>query len=145
MWWTESTKNVKKKVNTCDELTQLKTWSKTETQFSRCLLPLYFVRNNSNQWLPEGPNWNISAPGLPKYIIVYFGTNSSGENFFPGYPNRLVWVPINPISAEWYTKPTKVGGNFEEHRQTILPLRLCWYWKIWKAQGQTIWVNSVYI
>ena len=80
----------------------------------------------------------MSAPGLSKFIIVYFGTNYIGTIFFPGYPNRSGWVPIHPNTDQWYTKPTKVGGNFEEHTQNILSLILCWACKIWKSQGQTI-------
>ena len=81
------------------------------------------------------------APGLPKLIIVYFGTNYRGSIFFPVYPNRSGWVPIHPITDQWYIKPTKVGFNCEEHTQTIIPLRLCWNWTIWKYQGQTILVK----
>ena len=54
-----------------------------------------------------------AAPGLPKFIIVYFVNNYRGPTFFPGYPNRAGWVPIHPINAQWYIEPTKVGGNFE--------------------------------
>ena len=54
-----------------------------------------------------------AAPGLPKFIIVDFGTGYRGPNFFPGYPNRSGWVPIHPINAQWYTKPAKVSGECE--------------------------------
>ena len=80
----------------------------------------------------------ISAPGLPKFIIVYFGTNSRGQTFFPVYPNISGWLPIHPITTQWYTKPTKFGSNYEEHTQSILYLRLCWAWKIWNDQVQKI-------
>ena len=54
-----------------------------------------------------------SAPGLPEFIIVDFGTEYRGPNFFLCYPNRSGWVPIRPITDQWYTKPTKVGGDCE--------------------------------
>ena len=79
-----------------------------------------------------------SAPGLTKFIILYFGTDFIGPAFFPFYPNRAGWVLIHPITYNWYTKPTKVCGNFEEYKQTMLPLRLCCAWKIWKDHGQKI-------
>ena len=49
----------------------------------------------------------MSAPGLPKFIIVDFGNDYRGPDFFPGYPNISGWLPINPSTAQWYTKPTK--------------------------------------
>ena len=55
----------------------------------------------------------ISAPGLPKFIIVYFGTNYRGPPFFPGYANRAGWAPIHPITNQWYNKHTEVGGHCE--------------------------------
>ena len=79
-----------------------------------------------------------STPGLPKFIIVDFGTDYRGPTFFLGYPNREVWVPINPITDQWYTKPTNVGGNFEEHTRTMIPLWFFLGLEIWKAQVQTI-------
>ena len=80
----------------------------------------------------------MSAPGLPKFIILDSGTYYRLTTFFLGYHNRAGWVPIHPITDQWYIKPIKVGGDCEEHTQTMLPLRLCWSWTIWKAQGQTI-------
>ena len=54
-----------------------------------------------------------SAPGLPKFIIVDFCTDYRGPKFFPGYPNISGWAPMHPITAHWYTKITKVSGNYE--------------------------------
>ena len=111
---------------------------KSETHFSGYLLPLYFKKKTLNQWSPGGPNWKISASVLPKSIIIDFGTNYRGLTFILGYPNISGWVPIHPISDQWYTKLTKVGGSCEEHTQNILSLRFCWAWKVWNGQGQTI-------
>ena len=69
---------------------------------------------------------NFLAPGLPKLIIVDFGTDYIGPTFFPGYSNRSGWLLIHPIASQWYTKPTNIGGNFEEHTRTMLPLRSFW-------------------
>ena len=79
-----------------------------------------------------------STHGLPKFIIVYFVTNYIGPTVFPGYLNRAVWLPIHLITARWYTKPTTVGGNCEEHTYSMIPLILCSSWKNFKAQSQTI-------
>ena len=52
-----------------------------------------------------------SAPGLPKFIILYFGTDYRGPNFFPGYPNIAGWVPIHSTTAQRYTKTNRVEEN----------------------------------
>ena len=79
-----------------------------------------------------------SAPGLLKFIIVDFGTDCKGPTLFPSYPNRSGLVPMHLITAQWYTKPTKVGGNREENTRTTIPLILFWDWTIWKDQVQKI-------
>ena len=145
MWWTDLTRNVMKKWNTCDEPTWLKMWKKKRNTLFRCFLFLYFERNNSNQWPLDGLNWKTSAPGLHKFIIVYFRTDYRRPTLFPGYPNWSGWVMIHHINAQWYTKTPTVGGNFKEHKQTMISLVLCWDWKNWKAQGQKYEEKSVYI
>ena len=41
----------------------------------------------------------MSSHGLPKFIIVDFGTDYRGPTFFLGCPNISGWVPINHITA----------------------------------------------
>ena len=86
-----------------------------------------------------------SAPNLPKYVWVDFGTNYKGPTFFPHHedPNfplecneRAGWVPIAPLQASSYSF-NKVRKDYEEHTRTMLPLRLCYAWTVWKSQGQT--------
>ena len=57
----------------------------------------------------------MSVPDLTKFIIVYFDTDYREPTLIPGYPNKVGLVPIRNITAKCYTKPTKVGVDFEEH------------------------------
>ena len=76
-------------------------------------------------------------PKLPLFILVDFGDNYTGPNFFPENDARKGWVPIPPQTSEWYTQ-SDVPGMYDTHSRTMIPLRLCWAWTMWKAQGQTI-------
>ena len=78
-----------------------------------------------------------TAPGLPRFVLVDFGENYRGPSFFPNDPARKGWVPVHPITATWWTHSNSANG-YEEHTRTQLPLKPCWAWTIWKAQGQTI-------
>ena len=75
---------------------------------------------------------------LPLFVLVDFGSDYTGPSFFPRDHSRAGWIPVHPIKATWYSPPSTVGGNCEENTRTMLPLRLCWAWTVWKAQGQTI-------
>ena len=44
-------------------------------------------------------------------------------------------VPLSPCTFEWRTV---VSGEYTDHSRTMLPIRLCYAWTIWKAQGQTL-------
>ena len=49
------------------------------------------------------------------------------------------WVPIYPTTSEWSTPSTKKDDSMTNHSpRTMVPLKLCYAWTIWKAQGQTI-------
>jgi len=52
----------------------------------------------------------------------------TGPSFFPGC------VPVFTETSEWYSPK---DGKMETHSWTMAPLRLCYAWTIWKAQGQT--------
>ena len=81
-----------------------------------------------------------TAPALPKFVWVDFGSGYTGPPFFPGddYPDRRGWVPVHPMTASEYTLSRSEEIGYKEHTRTMLPLRLAWAWTIWKAQGQTI-------
>ena len=79
-----------------------------------------------------------SAPGLPLYTIVDFGSGYSGSPFFGDDPARSGWVPIFPESSEWYTPHASNPNEMLKHSRTMLPLRLCYAWTVWKVQGQTL-------
>ena len=51
--------------------------------------------------------------------------------------DRKGWVPVQPKRAVWWTPKLNAKG-YDEHSCTMLPLKLCWAWTIWKAQGQTM-------
>jgi hypothetical protein len=78
-----------------------------------------------------------SAPQLPKYVWVDVGESYTGPTFFPSCPERRGWVPIHPLTASCWTMNNATGA-FDEHTRTMLPMKLCWAWTVWKAQGQTI-------
>ena len=82
-------------------------------------------------------------PSLPKCVIVDFDMDYTGPAFFPKSnpespqercPKRG-WVPIFPERSEWQTVKK---DEVVTHSRTMLPLRLCYAWTIWKAQGQTL-------
>jgi hypothetical protein len=79
-----------------------------------------------------------SAPGLPLYTIVDFGSGYSGSPFFGDDPAKSSWVPIFPESSEWYTPHASNPNEMLKHSRTMLPLRLCYAWTVWKVQGQTL-------
>ena len=56
--------------------------------------------------------------------------------------NRSGWVPIFPRVVEWWLPSG--SGDIESCSRTMLPLKCCWAWTYWKAQGQTITSKVVY-
>ena len=60
---------------------------------------------------------------------------------FPHERSREGWVSISPKTADWSTPSPDIPNTFAEHGRTMLPLRLCYSWTIWKAQGQTMTGN----
>lgn len=74
-------------------------------------------------------------PGLPECIIVDFEDSYTGPSFFPTFDDRRGWDPIFPQMTDWSTIK---DGESVNHSRTMFPLRLCYAWTIWKAQGQTL-------
>lgn len=79
-----------------------------------------------------------TAPNLPKHAWVDFGEQCTGETFFPDNDERRGWFPVCPVETKYWTKNIRRDGGCEEHVRTILPIKLCWAWTIWKAQGMAI-------
>jgi ATP-dependent exoDNAse (exonuclease V) alpha subunit len=79
-----------------------------------------------------------TAPKLPKFVWVDFGEIYKGSSFFPNDKDgaRKGWVPIAPMTAKYFTYSSQ-KQDWLEHTRTMLPLRLCYAWTVWKAQGQT--------
>ena len=78
-----------------------------------------------------------SAPSLPQYVWVDFGNTYTGPEYFPNDASRRGWVPIHSITANWWT-PASTTEGYEEHSREMIPLKCCWAWTIWKAQGMSI-------
>ena len=74
-------------------------------------------------------------PALPICLVVDFGDDYSGPSFFENDDDRSKWVPLFPVVNEWYTPGT--GDSVRSSRE-MFPIRLCYAWTIWKAQGQTL-------
>lgn len=75
-------------------------------------------------------------PDLPHCIVVDFGSSYRGPPLFlPDDGSRKGWVPIFPETVEW---SSTCNGDAQCSSRTMFPLRLCYAWTIWKAQGQTI-------
>ena len=77
-------------------------------------------------------------PGLPEYIIVDFGENYSGPPIFGENENRKGWFPIFPECATWESSTNQSDSGSRTDSRTMIPLKLCYAWTIWKCQGQTI-------
>ena len=78
-------------------------------------------------------------PGLPECVVIDFGENYTGPPLFGDQETiRRGWVPIYPEYSEWYTSSCTSETGTESNSQKMLPLRLCYAWTVWKAQGQTI-------
>jgi hypothetical protein len=77
-----------------------------------------------------------NTPSLPKFVWVDFGEAYKGTTFFPKDKSRKGWFPVLPktVPYDHYT-----GRKAEKitYSRTMLPLRLCYAWTVWKAQGQT--------
>ena len=76
----------------------------------------------------------VAAPALPEYVWIDFGEWYRGESFFPRDQERRGWVPIFPKTVEFEALQK---GEYVTYSRTMLPLRLCYGWTMWKAQGQT--------
>ena len=85
---------------------------------------------------PDAP-----PPALAECIIVDFGDGYNGPSFFPLDDERKSWVPIFPVTSDWST--VSPHGESSRHSRTMFPLRLCYAWTIWKAQGQTLYGKVV--
>ena len=79
-----------------------------------------------------------APPNLPEYVIVDFGDSYKGRPFFGDDPNKAGWVPIFPETHEWQSQSSSNVNEMATHSRTMLPIRLCYAWTIWKAQGQTL-------
>jgi hypothetical protein len=77
-------------------------------------------------------------PKLPKFAWVDFGTDYTGPSFFPNDVSRKGWVPVHPVTNKTWTPNVRGQNGYVEHTRKMLPLKLCWAWTIWKAQGMTI-------
>jgi ATP-dependent exoDNAse (exonuclease V) alpha subunit len=77
-------------------------------------------------------------PNLPEYVIVDFGDSYKGRPFFGDDPDKAGWVPIFPETHEWQSQDSTNVNEMASHSRTMLPIRLCYAWTIWKAQGQTL-------
>ena len=79
-------------------------------------------------------------PALPMCVVVDFGEAYLGQTFFPNDDTKSKWVPLFPHVTEWNT-PEK--GDVIQSSRKMFPIKLCYAWTIWKAQGQTITNNVV--
>jgi len=80
-------------------------------------------------------NPNVPPPGLLECVIVDFSEACTRRPpFFPEDENCEGCVPVFTETSEWYSPN---DGKMETHSRTMFQLRLCYAWKIWKAQGQT--------
>ena len=77
-------------------------------------------------------------PDLPDCVIVDSGENYTGLPLFGNDQDLKGCVPIHPDHYEWKTSIVASRNGTETSTHTIIPLRLCYAWTIWKAQGQTI-------
>ena len=81
---------------------------------------------------------NKPAPGLPRFVFVDFGKAYTGPTFFPNDASRRGWFPIHPVTSRSWTPGSGQNTGYVEHTRTMLPLKLCWAWTVWKSQGMTI-------
>ena len=58
--------------------------------------------------------------------------------FLPNDISRKGWVPVYPVTNKTWTPSVRGQNGYVEHTRKMLPLKLCWAWTIWKAQGMTI-------
>ena len=110
------------------------------------------IRNYLNLGLSNGTTGIVkeivyepgkSAPALPKFVLVDFGTSYTGSSFFPDDESKRGWFPVFPVKNTSYTMNKNGTNGFAEHSRTMLPLKLCWAWTIHKAQGMSIDNNLV--
>jgi len=52
--------------------------------------------------------------------------------------DKAGWVPIFPETHEWQSQNSTNLIEMAKHSRSMLPIRLCYAWTIWKAQGQTL-------
>jgi len=81
---------------------------------------------------------NQPPPGLPECMIVDCGDAYTGPSIFGNALDWKGWVLIFPQKTEWLTSSTSTDSGSASHTRTMVPLRLCYAWTFWKAQGQTI-------
>ena len=81
---------------------------------------------------------NKPPPNLPQYVIVDFGDSYKGKPLFGDDTDKAGWVPIFPETHEWQSQNSTNLIEMAKHSRSMLPIRLCYAWTIWKAQGQTL-------
>jgi len=64
-----------------------------------------------------------TAPALPKFVIIDFGDEYRGSNFFGNDPTCKGWAPIHPITHSVWTP--KQNGGWDEHSHCMIPLQCC--------------------
>ena len=78
------------------------------------------------------------SPGPSDFFIVDFDNNYSGPPLIGNDQDRKGWVPFSTDNYEWKTSSVDSQYVTETSTPTMIPIRLCYSWKIWKAQGKTI-------
>jgi len=109
---------------------------------------IIFIKNVAQQvGLCNGSTGTIAAfvfendkppPNLPQYVIVDFGDSYKGKPLFGDDTDKAGWVPIFPETHEWQSQNSTNLNEMAKHSRSMLPIRLCYAWTIWKAQGQTL-------
>ena len=123
VWRTDSTRNVIKKVKcmwrTDSNQNVIKKVKLTFPGASHPYTLREIIQSNGG-WVAQ--NEKTSAPALPKFIIVDVGKEYRGPTFFPGYPNRVGWVTIHPITDQCILNLLRLVGIVEN------TIELCSLW-----------------
>jgi hypothetical protein len=69
-------------------------------------------------------------------LLLILEQKYTGPPFFGNESSRAGYIPIFPQCNNWST-PSSSNSNLTSRSWTMLPIRLCYAWTIWKVQGQT--------